>query len=326
MLKIGVLGAGHLGKIHIKQIKEIEGFELIGFYDPDNENAHQASGEFSVKRFEEVDALIDNVDVIDIVTPTLSHHKYAVQALRKTRHVFIEKPMTNTLEEAKDLLELSEEANAKIQIGHVERFNPALLALKEYTIKPMFIESHRLAPFNPRGTDVSVILDLMIHDIDIALKLVKSNVRNLSASGVDVISDSADIANARLEFDNGCVANFTSSRFALKKMRKMRIFQKDAYFSIDFAERKTEVFRLSELEDTNTSSVSSFEIEHNNRKRTVHLETPPIQDINSIKMELELFRDAILHDTETEVTVMDGYKALDIAHQILKKIEKKVLT
>ena len=226
MLKIGVLGAGHLGKIHLRLIKEIPQYELVGFYDPNPESAAKVSEEYETHAFESVQALIDACDVIDIVTPTLSHYECAAQAIKNSRHIFIEKPVTNTIEEAKSLMHLAEEANVKVQVGHVERFNPAFTAAQPYFNKPMFIEGHRLAQFNPRGTDVSVVLDLMIHDIDIILSVVKSNIKRISASGVAVVSDTPDIANARIEFDNGCVANLTASRISMKNMRKSRFFPK----------------------------------------------------------------------------------------------------
>ena len=231
--------------------------------------------------------------------------------------MFVEKPLTNTMEEARTLVKLAKESNLKFQIGHVERFNPAFLSLDKSLLKPMFIEVHRLAQFNPRGTDVSVILDLMIHDIDIILSIVKSNVSYISANGVAVMSDTPDIANVRIEFDNGCVANLTSSRISLKKMRKMRIFQKDAYIGIDFLEKKTEVIKI---DAPGESRVFTFDIETNLGKKTIAIANPPIVEVNAIKMELECFIDAIINNTETPVTVIDGFRAMEVAHQILEKI------
>ena len=254
MLNIGVLGAGHLGKIHIKCIKEIPEFNFTGFYDPDPSNSSKVEKEFNVRRFESLDTLIDSVDVVDIVTPTLSHFECAAKSLKKCRHVFIEKPIVTSIEEARELIKIANEANVKVQVGHVERFNPAFLAVESYFDHPMFIESHRLAQFNPRGTDVPVILDLMIHDIDIILSVVKSNIKKISASGVAVVSDTPDIANARIEFDNGCVANLTASRISLKNMRKSRFFQKDAYISVDFLKKEVEVFRIKDVDPENIYS------------------------------------------------------------------------
>lgn len=263
---------------------------------------------------------MDACDLVDIVAPTTSHFELGKAAITKGKHVFIEKPLANTMEEAKELVKLAREANSKFQVGHVERFNPAFLALDGYTINPMFIEVHRLAQFNPRGTDVSVILDLMIHDIDIILSLVKSNVKFISANGVAVMSDTPDIANVRIEFDNGCVANLTSSRISMKKMRKMRLFQKDAYIGIDFLARKTEVIKLNTPEDKN---VFTFDIETTTGKKTIAIANPLVAEGNAIRMELQAFVDAIIQHTETPVTVLDGYRAMDVAHQILEKIGNK---
>ena len=234
MLKIGVFGVGHLGKFHLNNWQVIEGVEIVGFFDPNDENAIPVAEKYNLKRFDAASDLINECDAIDIVAPTTFHFDLCKEAILKGKHVFVEKPLAHTVEEARELVKLVKEANIKFQVGHVERFNPAFLALKERNLTPMFIEVHRLAQFNPRGTDVSVILDLMIHDIDIILSLVKSNVKFISANGVAVMSDTPDIANVRIEFDNGCVANLTSSRISMKKMRKMRLFQKDAYIGIGF--------------------------------------------------------------------------------------------
>lgn len=319
MLKIGVFGAGHLGKIHIQQWKEIEGIELIGFYDPDDAQAAITIAQYQVPRYTNINRLIDAVDAIDIVSITTSHYEIAKKCLLSGKHVFIEKPLAHTLEEGKELVTLVKEANVKCQVGHVERYNPAFLALGEQTLHPMFIEAHRLAQFNPRGTDVSVILDLMIHDIDIVLHLVKSPVRRISASGVSVLSETADIANARIEFDNGCVANLTSSRISLKKMRKLRLFQRDAYIGIDFLEKKTEVIRLKETDAQ--SGMMDFPIEiGNGEKKIISVQLPEIAPLNAIKAELTEFAMAILNDRPVRVSVYDGFLAMDVAHQILKKM------
>ena len=317
MLKVGVIGAGHLGKFHLNNWAEIEGIQLIGFTDTDDANAAVVAQKYKIPRFDDVEKLIEACDALDIVTPTSSHFGLCELAIKKGKHVFVEKPLANTMEEAKTLVKLAKEANIKFQVGHVERFNPAFLALKNYSLEPMFIEVHRLAQFNPRGTDVSVILDLMIHDIDIILSLVKSNVKFISANGVAVMSDTPDIANVRIEFDNGCVANLTSSRISMKKMRKMRLFQKDAYIGIDFLEKKTEVIKLNAPGDTN---VFTFDIETNNGKKTIAIANPIIEDGNAIKMELEAFYQAIINNTDTPVNVLDGFRAMDVAHQILDKI------
>ncbi len=320
MLKIAVFGAGHLGKFHLNNWQEIIEVEIVGFFDPNEQNAQLVSEKYKLKRFIHPEELMDLCDAVDIVAPTINHFELCDMALRKGKHVFVEKPLANTMEEARTLVKLAKESNLKFQVGHVERFNPAFLALKNYDLQPMFIEVHRLAQFNPRGTDVSVILDLMIHDIDIILHLVKSNVSHISANGVAVMSDTPDIANVRIEFDNGCVANLTSSRISIKKMRKMRLFQKDAYIGIDFLEKKTEVIKLNQPGDKN---VFTFDIETNHGKKTIAIANPPIEEVNAIKMELEAFRNAILNNTETPVTILDGFGAMEVAHQILEKINDK---
>ncbi|MCH8903809.1 MAG: Gfo/Idh/MocA family oxidoreductase [Bacteroidetes bacterium] len=332
MLKIGVLGAGHLGKIHIKLLQELDSFDLVGIYDPSQENADKAVKDFGVKSFKDIDDLLTAVDVIDIVTPTLSHYECAIKGLKQSKHVFIEKPMTNTLAEAKDLLKLSEEAQVKVQIGHVERFNPALTAALPYLNNPLFIETHRLAQFNPRGTDVPVVLDLMIHDIDICLHIIKANVKRISANGVAVVSEEPDIANARIEFDNGCVANLTASRISMRNMRKMRIFQADGYFAVDFAKKETEVFRLvAEQEngkdeaDHPITSNPLFSLEVSGMKKFVKYEKPKIKEVNAIKLELELFNQAIVEDSDPPVPVIDGYNAMNVAYEIIDQIEHNVL-
>lgn len=320
MLKIGIFGAGHLGKFHINNWKEIEGVEIVGFFDPNDNNAIEVEEKYGLKRFVNEDLLMESCDAVDIVAPTSHHFNLCESALRKGKHVFVEKPLTNTMEEARELVKLAKESNLKFQVGHVERFNPAFRALEGYTLQPMFIEVHRLAEFNPRGTDVSVILDLMIHDIDIILHLVKSNVSYISANGVAVMSDTPDIANVRIEFDNGCVANLTSSRISLKKMRKTRLFQKDAYISIDFLDKKTEIIRLDQHDGKNDFT---FDIETNKGTKTIGVANPKTENTNAIKMELEAFKDAILNNTETPVTIIDGFRAMEVAHLILDKINQR---
>ncbi|MBR2647513.1 MAG: Gfo/Idh/MocA family oxidoreductase [Sediminibacterium sp.] len=317
MLKIGVFGVGHLGKFHLNNWKEIDGVKLIGFFDPNNDNANAVTEKYGLKRFLDEDKLIDACDAIDVITPTNHHFDICMKAIRKGKHVFVEKPITNTIKEGRDLVDMVREANVKLQVGHVERFNPAFLAIKDLPLNPMFIEVHRLAQFNPRGTEVSVILDLMIHDIDIILSLVKSDVKSIAASGVNVMTETPDIANVRIEFNNGCVANLTSSRISMKKMRKMRLFQKDAYIGIDFLEKKTEIIKLKQPNDT---GVFSFDIDTQNGKKTIAIATPSIEPLNAIKLELQAFVDAINHNTPTIVSEIDGFLAMEVAHQILEKI------
>ncbi|MGN6540027.1 MAG: Gfo/Idh/MocA family protein [Ginsengibacter sp.] len=319
MLKVGVFGVGHLGKFHLNNWKEIEGVKLIGFYDPSDLNANEVKKEYALKRFKKADDLIEACDAIDIVAPTTEHFELCKKAILKSKHVFVEKPLCNTMDEAKEIVKLAKEANIKFQVGHVERFNPALLAAKEHELNPMFIEVHRLSQFNPRGTDVSVILDLMIHDIDIILSLVKSNVKNVFANGVNVLSDTPDIANVRMEFDNGCVANLTSSRISMKKMRKMRLFQKDSYVGIDFLEKKTEIIKYKSPEDKN---VFTFDIDTNHGKKTIAIAAPVVKENNAIKMELTSFVNAINNNRTTVVTEVDGFRAMEVAHLILDKINR----
>lgn len=321
MLKIGIIGAGHLGKFHLNNWLEIQDVTVAGFCDPDELNAKAVIEKYKIKRFDTPEELLEACDAVDIVAPTTYHYELCALALRKGKHVFVEKPLTNTMDEAKALLKLAVESNLKFQVGHVERFNPAFVALKDYKLEPMFIEVHRLSQFNPRGTDVSVILDLMIHDIDIILHLIKSNVSYISANGVSVLSDTPDIANVRIEFDNGCVANLTSSRISMKKMRKMRLFQKDAYIGIDFLDKKTEIISQDATTDKN---VFTFDIDTAKGKKTVAIANPIVNNTNAMKEELIAFRDAIINNTETAVTVVDGFRAMEVAHQILAKINKAV--
>ncbi|MBP8793035.1 MAG: Gfo/Idh/MocA family oxidoreductase [Lutibacter sp.] len=316
MLKVGVLGAGHLGKIHLRLLNQSEKYELVGFYDPIKENAEKVAQEFGYTPFDTIEALINAVDVVDIVTPTLSHFDCAKEAIEKGKHIFIEKPITKTVEEADQLLVLMHKHHVKGQVGHVERFNPAFTAVKDAIVNPMFIETHRLAEFNPRGTDVPVVLDLMIHDIDIILSVVKSKVKSVHASGVSVISDTPDIANARIEFENGCVANLTASRISLKNMRKSRFFQKDAYIAVDFFEKATEVVRMKNAPET----PGDFDMILQNAegiKKQIYFENPTISANNAILDELETFADAINNNTTPIVTLEQGTEALRVAQMII---------
>jgi predicted dehydrogenase len=320
MLRIGVLGAGHLGKIHIRLLKEIPTVQLVGFYDHNGDVADAVAKESGVRRFYSYPELMEACDVIDIVVPTVAHYECAVKAIKKSKHIFVEKPLTNTVAEGKKLVALVHEADIKAQVGHVERFNPAFLAAKEYFNQPMFIETHRLAEFNPRGTDVSVIHDLMIHDIDIVLSVVKSSVKKISASGVAVVSDTPDIANARIEFDNGCVANLTSSRISMKNMRKSRFFQRDAYISVDFLKKKTEIVRLKNLTGEPGPLDVTIDLPNGKGTKLIYFDQPKVDETNAIKMELELFIESILHNTSTAISVEDGYHALHVAHQVMEKL------
>ena len=314
-LKVGVLGAGHLGKIHLRLLNQSERYELVGFYDPNQEQAQKVVAEFGYTYFDNMDKLIEAVEVVDIVTPTLSHYECAKKAIAAKRHIFIEKPITSTVEEAEEIYRLLEENHLKGQVGHVERFNPAFLAAKSSIENPMFIEVHRLAEFNPRGTDVSVVLDLMIHDIDVLLSVVHSPVKHIEASGVAVISKSPDITNARIEFENGCVANLTASRISMKNMRKSRFFQKDAYISVDFLEKKVEVVKMKDAPEVPGDFdmiLQNAEGEH----KQIYFEYPEVQPSNAILDELETFADAIEHNTTPVVTFLQGTEALRVAREI----------
>ena len=315
-LKIGVLGAGHLGKIHLRLLQESSAYELVGFYDSQPQIAAKISREFGYRSFSEVDSLLDEVDVIDIVTPTISHFELGKKALEKGLHIFLEKPITATVEEANELVSLAKAKGLLGMVGQVERFNPALMAANPYINTPMFIESHRLAEFNPRGTDVSVVLDLMIHDIDAILSVVQSKVIDVQASGVSIISETPDIANARLRFENGCVANLTASRISMKTMRKSRFFQRDAYVSVDFFEKKTEVVRIQSAPKSGEDFAMIFENSEGVKKQ-IFFDNPEVKEGNAIMMELEHFADAIKNNKEPVVSLEAGTSALEVAHQIL---------
>ncbi len=321
MLKIGVLGAGHLGKIHINCIKQLSVYELVGFYDQDAKTAEKVSGDLQVKCFSSIDELIDLVDVVDIVTPTIAHYECASLALRKGKHVFIEKPIVATVEEANELIKLAEATDRKVQVGHVERFNPAYIAARPYIDAPLFIEAHRLALFNPRGTDVPVVLDLMVHDIDIILDVIKSPIKNVSVSGVSIVSPTPDITNARIEFENGSVANLTASRLSLKNMRRHRMFQKDAYITVDFLEKKADIVRIKELEGNTNPFAMTIDLADGTTKQ-ITVEQPEVKPINSIMTELESFHNAIVHNTEPSVTIHDGVLALKVCYMILDEIDR----
>ncbi|MBN2745549.1 MAG: Gfo/Idh/MocA family oxidoreductase [Bacteroidales bacterium] len=318
MQKIGVLGAGHLGKIHLNCIRNIADYELVGFYDPDDEMAKQTIERFGIKRFDSIESLVMASDVVDIVTPTVEHFACAELALKSSKHVFIEKPIVATVDEAQKLVAIADEARVKVQVGHVERFNPAFTAARPFIENPMFIETHRLAQFNPRGTDVPVVLDLMIHDIDIILSIVNSNVKRLIASGVPIISSTPDIANVRLEFDNGCVANLTASRLSLKNMRKTRIFQRDAYISVDFLDKECQIVEIKDL----VGEPGPFDmiLENEEMKKKLKIYKPEIKPVNAIETELHEFLKSIEHDTLPPVPLADGVNALKLAQEILEKM------
>lgn len=324
-LKIAVIGTGHLGKIHAKLWKEVAGAELVGVYDLNTDEARHTAEENNVKAFADISAIIKEADALSIVTPTFAHFEVAKQAIENGKHVFIEKPITTTIAEATELISLAKKNNVKIQVGHIERFNPALLAVEPFINNPMFFESHRLAQFKPRGTDVAVVLDLMIHDIDVILSLAKSEVASVDASGVSVVSDEIDIANARIKFSSGAVANVTASRISQNPMRKLRIFERDAYLSVDFALKSAEVFHLVGSGESNESKSLVFnlgEIERAEKKLNIIYEKPDVPELNPLKYELELFRDAIKNDTVPIVSGSDGLAALEVAEMIMKSIKE----
>ena len=322
MTRIGLLGAGHLGKIHLRLLKEIDTVQFVGFFDTDPDVRRKVAETYSVPAFDRYEALLDQVDAVDIVTPTTTHFEIAQKALQLNKHIFIEKPLTQNPEEALQLIELVKEKGVVAQVGHVERFNPAFLTVGESAISPMFIEGHRLAQYNPRGTDVSVVLDLMIHDLDVVLSLVDAPIHNISASGVAVISDTPDIANARIEFENGCVANLTASRISVKNMRRLRMFQKNTYLVVDFLEKKAETFKITE--DPGAEGAIRFDLDSGTKQKYLIYESPEVQPVNSIKMELEEFVSSIEKGSPTRVSIQDGYRALQVAHEIIHSIDEKL--
>jgi len=316
MLKAGVFGAGHLGKIHLRLLNESAKYELVGFYDDNKELAAKVAEEFGYKSFNSPEELIAAVDVIDVVTPTNAHFEVAKKVISSGKHLFIEKPITSTYKEAEELIALAKEYNVKGQVGHVERFNPAFRAIKDKIEQPMFIEAHRLAEFNPRGTDVPVVLDLMIHDIDVILSVVKSEVKNVYASGVSVISETPDIANARIQFENGCVANLTASRISLKNMRKARFFQRDAYISVDFLERNCEVVKMKDAPETPDDFAMILQNAEGVKKQ-IYFDNPKVEELNAILDELETFADAINNNTTPIVSLEQGAEALRVANMVI---------
>ncbi|MGJ8666365.1 MAG: Gfo/Idh/MocA family protein [Patiriisocius sp.] len=321
MLKAGVLGAGHLGKIHLKLLKQSTNYELVGFYDANQEAAKIIEAELGYKSFPTMEALIDACNMVDVVTPTIQHFKCAEKVIKAGKHLFIEKPITNTVAEADAIRDLAKKHGVRGQVGQVERFNPAFMAVNHMIENPMFIEAHRLSDFNPRGTDVSVVLDLMIHDIDAILSVVKSKVKNVHASGVSVISDTPDIANARIEFENGCVANLTASRISMKKMRKARFFQKDAYISVDFLEKKCEVVKMKDA-PKNPDDFAMVLTNAEGIKKQIYFDNPEVAGNNAILDELDSFAEAIKHNRVPEVSLTQGAEALRVAMLVIENFSE----
>ena len=320
MIKIGVFGAGHLGKIHLKVAEASNILDLVGFYDPDPEVVKKIISEKKYVAYRNPEKLIADVDIVDIVTPTVSHFHIAKKAINANKNIFVEKPLANSIKEANSLVDMAKKQDVLGQVGHVERFNPAFQAVLTSINNPMFIETHRLAEFNPRGTDVSVILDLMIHDIDIVLSIVKSSIKSIHASGVAVISETPDISNARIEFENGCVANFTASRISLKKMRKSRFFQKNAYISLDYLTKQVEVVKIKDAVSEINKDLDLLLTNAEGEKKQIYFEIPTIENTNPIKQELEHFANCIQKNITPRVSLKDGARALEVAHQIIAKI------
>jgi predicted dehydrogenase len=323
---IGVVGTGHLGALHTKMLAGSAIAVLAGVYDVDPARAASVAAQYGTRAFPSLEALLAEVEAVTIATPTSTHHATACRALAQGKHIFIEKPITQTIEEADELCVLARNKGRIIQVGHIERFNPAILALDRYTINPMFVESHRLAQFNPRGTDVAVVLDLMIHDIDIILSFVRSPVTRIDANGVAVVSDSVDIANARLQFGNGCVANVTASRISQKKMRKMRLFQPNEYIAIDFSEGSAEVFRLLDGETPETPGTMMLgEIGAGKHRRTIVYEQPEVKEVNALQYEIDLFARTIREGGVPVVSGEDGRRALEVARRIMDTIQQQTV-
>lgn len=328
-LKLGIIGTGHLGKLHTKVTRTIENCELVGIFDKDPLKAKDCADEFNVRSFDQLDSLLDLVDAVSIVSTTSAHYELGKRCLEKGKHVFVEKPITTNIWEAEELIQIAQKNSLNLQVGHIERFNPALVSLEKYSLDPKFIQTDRLSQFNPRGTDVAVVLDLMIHDIDIILHLVNSPVKDIHASGVAVVSNNIDIANARIEFENGAVANVTASRISQKKMRKMRMFQRDSYISLDFITGVSEVYRLvpKDMSQTLEENFISFgEIGVGDKKKLVVYEQPELKEINALQYELKLFVDSVLKKERPKVSGEDGLKALKVAQIIIKKIEESALS
>lgn len=324
-IKIGLLGVGHLGKIHLNCLRQLpNNFEIVGFYDPNKDLARKVSQDSGIQCFTNLSDLLECSDAVDIVTPTVNHLDCALQAIDQACHIFIEKPLVATPKEADTLKMALKNTNLKVQVGHVERFNPAFLSVKDRIKQPMFIETHRLAQFNPRGTDVPVVLDLMIHDLDIVLHTVRSEIKHIHASGVSIVSDTPDIANVRLEFENGCVANLTSSRISMKNMRKTRFFQSDAYISVDFLDKKSEVVSMTDMMPGEEDPFAMvMEIGDGKPDKKIIFNTPRVVANNAIVEELNSFALAIQNNTQPVVDLEDGYKALYVAHRIVELIDKK---
>ncbi|MBN1464869.1 Gfo/Idh/MocA family oxidoreductase [candidate division KSB1 bacterium] len=318
--RVGIVGVGKLGSFHCNALANMPEAKLVGVYDTDEAQCTAVAEKFNCTACSSEDELIRSADVIGVAVPTSTHLAAVRNALQHGRPVFVEKPIAGTIAEAQEIVDLAAAKKIPVQVGHIERFNPAIRALDSFELKPLFIESHRLAPFDPRGTDVAVILDLMIHDIDIILTLVSSPVSAIHANGVAIVSDEADIANARIEFDNGSVANVTASRISQRKMRKMRLFQNDAYISIDFLQKLTEIFRLAEQDEQATAAIHLGQIDKGKYRRNILYERPPVPAEDAMQAEWKSFFNALTAKTTPVVSAADGLRALTVAMRIREKI------
>jgi len=323
--KVGLVGVGKLGSFHCNALQQLNDAELVGVFDVDENRKKEIAEKFQCRPFDDIEDLIQAVSVVGVIVPTSNHLQVVKKALIAKKPVFVEKPITSTIREAEELVALAEANGVAVQVGHIERFNPAIRALDDVDLDPLFIESHRLAPFDPRGTDVAVILDLMIHDIDIILNLVKSPVRHILSNGVAIVSDEVDIANARIEFENGCVANVTASRISQRKMRKMRLFQKDAYVSIDFLLRLSELFRLTDDADSSNAAINLGQIEKGKHKKHILYEKPPVPEEDAMQAEWKSFFQAIENGEEPIISARDGLRALQVALQIRANINNAAI-
>ena len=295
-------------------------FELSGIYDTDETAIKYIKENYNIRIFSSLEDLILASDCVDIVSPTVFHYEIAKKCIEAGKHIFIEKPLTETTAQAMDLVYLADKYKVKVQVGHVERYNPAIRSLKNIDFKPKFIEGHRLAIFNPRGTDVSVVLDLMIHDLDIILSMIKDEVKDVRANGVCIVSSTPDICNARIEFMGGAVANLTASRISMKNMRKIRIFQDDAYISLDFLDKEAQVIKIEK--DIEGDNFSGMTIHTNDGLKRITIESPEIMQNNAIEDELNDFYNALVFDAPVLVTIKDGFRALELANIIQNKIDE----
>ena len=319
-IPIGLAGAGHLGKFHIECLQRIEEFQFIGFYDSDEERAQEIASKYNVAYFPSFDELLDSVEALCIVTPTITHYDLARKAIDRNKHLFIEKPLTDNPSTSFELAEQVLKHNLVGRVGHVERYNPAYVAAKKLGIhSPLFIEAHRLSPFNVRGLDVPVIMDLMIHDIDLVLSMVDSEVDHIEANGVGVAGQSADICNARITFKNNAVANLTASRISLKQMRKLRLFQRDQYMAIDFLEHEVQVVKLLHEEPVDQLSMR---LDLPGGARFIAADNPEVTKHNAIEEELKEFNLAIKGQSGSGVTFLQAARAVDVAHKIMDQITK----